>query len=50
MDIDSLAQKFVSGVQSGCPYLDELAEKVRNREIDISEMKAIMKDSLNEVI
>jgi hypothetical protein len=49
-DIDFLAEKFVSGQPSGCPYLDELAERVRLGDIDISEMKAVMRNSLNEVI
>jgi hypothetical protein len=49
-DIDMLAEKFVSGEPSGCPYLDELAEGVRQGYITIEGMKAAMKESLDSVI
>jgi hypothetical protein len=49
-DIDALAEKFVSGVSSGCPYLDELAEGVRRGWISLESMKVAMKEGLNSVI
>jgi hypothetical protein len=49
-DIDALAEKFVSGQSSGCPYLDELAEGVREGFISMEGLKAAMRESLDEVV
>lgn len=49
IDIDEIANKLVSGESSCCPYLNEMAEKVRNGQMDISEMKSIIRASLNDL-
>jgi hypothetical protein len=51
MDIDVTAERLVSGEQEcGCPYLEDLVEGVREGYISIDDLKATMRDSLEEVV
>jgi hypothetical protein len=51
MDIDVTAEQLVAGEQScDCPYLQDLVEGVREGDISMEDLKAAMRESLNEVV
>jgi hypothetical protein len=51
IDIDTLSELVVSReIQCDCPHLQEMVERVRSGQIPITQLKEILRTSLNTVI